>query len=108
MNIYKSVYGFFLILFRSSVINKTGFCECVETRYFLILANNSSSKQNLKNPTHPFVDIGKQGTCAKFQQQLLKSMVVGARQSFQFCKQNAWFLESNRALSKFCMGFCIT
>ena len=31
----------------------------VETRYFLILANDPSSKQNLKNPTHPFVEIGK-------------------------------------------------
>ena len=37
-----------------------------------------------KNPTHPFVDIGKKGMCAKFQQKLLKSMVVGTRQSFQF------------------------
>ena len=26
---------------------------------FLIFANKSRSKQNLKNPTHPFVDIGK-------------------------------------------------
>ena len=50
---------------------------------FLIFTNNSRSKQNLKNPAHPFVDIGKQKTCAKFRQKLLKSMVVGARQSFQ-------------------------
>ena len=28
-------------------------------------------------------------------------MVVGARQSFQILRQNAWFLENNRALSKF-------
>ena len=28
-------------------------------------------------------------------------MVVGARQSFQFLRQNTWFLESNGALSKF-------
>ena len=55
----KMCVGFFFILFRSWVIDKNGFCECVETRYFLILANNSSSKQNRKNPTHPFVEIGK-------------------------------------------------
>ena len=38
--------------------------------------------------------------CAKFQQKILNSMVVGARQSFHFFKQNTWFLENNRALSK--------
>ena len=31
-------------------------------------------------------------------------MVVGARQSFQFFGQKAWFLENNRALSKFLYG----
>ena len=28
-------------------------------------------------------------------------MVIGARQSFQFLRQNTWFLENNKALSKF-------
>ena len=28
-------------------------------------------------------------------------MVVGARQRFQFFRQNTWFLENKRALSKF-------
>ena len=27
-------------------------------------------------------------------------MVVGARQSYQLFRQNTWFLENNRALSK--------
>ena len=31
-------------------------------------------------------------------------MVVGARQSFQFFRQITWFLENNRALSKFLHG----
>ena len=31
-------------------------------------------------------------------------MVVGTRQSFQFFSQNTWFLEKNRALSKFLYG----
>ena len=44
--------------------------------------NNSYSKQNLRNPKHPFVDIGKWKTCAKFQQKIFNFMVVGARQSF--------------------------
>ena len=45
-----------------------------------------------------FVDIAKWKTCAKFQQKILKSIVVGARQSFQFFKQKTWFLASNGGL----------
>ena len=62
--------------------------------------NNSRSKQN-KNPEQPFADIGKEETCAKFQQKILSSLVVGARQSFQFSWQTTYFLGNNRALSKF-------
>ena len=69
--------------------------ECVETRSFLIFGNNSRSKQNKKNTEH---------SCAKFQQKILNPMVVGARQSFQFSRQKTWFLENNRALSKFLYG----
>ena len=63
--------------------------------------NNSRSKHNKKNPTYPFVDIRKTETCAKFQQKILNSTVVGARQSFQFFRQITWFLGHTRALSKF-------
>ena len=31
-------------------------------------------------------------------------MVIEVRQSFQFFKQNTWFRENNRALSKFLCG----
>ena len=31
-------------------------------------------------------------------------MVVGTRQSFQFFRQNTWFLENDRALCKFLYG----
>ena len=34
-------------------------------------------------------------------QKFLNVMVAGAQQSFQFFKQNIWFLENDRALSKF-------
>ena len=40
-------------------------------------------------------------TCAKFQQKLFNSVVVGTCQSFKFLRQNTWFLENNRALSIF-------
>ena len=39
--------------------------------------------------------------CAKFQQNLLNVVAVGARQSFPFFRQIAWFLGNNRTLSKF-------
>ena len=41
---------------------------------------------------------------AKFLQKILNSIVVAARQSFQFFKQNTWFLKSNGALPKFLYG----
>ena len=50
----------FLILFRSWVIEKPHFRECVESSSFFILANNSRSKQNKKTPEHHFIDIGVQ------------------------------------------------
>ena len=55
----KIVFGIFFILFRPWVINENVKNGCVETRSFLIFANNSRSKQNEKNPKQPFVDIGK-------------------------------------------------
>ena len=69
-----------------------------------MFANYSRSKWNKKNPTYPFVDTGKEKTCAKFQQKILNCGVVGACQSFQVFRQNTWFLENNRALSKFLYG----
>ena len=54
---------------------------------FYIFINNSRSKENKKNPEHPFLDIIKQKTCAKFQQKILNSMVVGVRQTFIFFRQ---------------------
>ena len=46
-------------------------------------------------------------TCAKFQQKILNSVVVGARQSFQFFRQKTWFLGNNRGLPQFmCRILC--
>ena len=68
---------------------------------FLVFANNSRSKQNKKSP---FVDIGKQETCAKFQQKIFNTIVVGVRQSFQVLRQSTWFLENDGALPKVLYG----
>ena len=59
-----------------------------------------------KRPRHAFVDIGQLETCAEFQQKILNCSVVEARHS-NF-ETHIWFLEKNRALSKFLYGNCIT
>ena len=71
------------------------------TLVFYIFINNLRSKQNKNNPEHPFVDIVKYETCAKFWQKILNIVVVGARQSFHFFRQFTWFLGKNRAFSQF-------
>ena len=86
-NVYKRVRGIFLILFRSWVTCRNKKRPCFYTLVFYIFISNSRPKQNKKNPEHPFLDIIKQKTCAKFLQEILNSMVVGARQSFQFFRQ---------------------
>ena len=57
-----------------------------------------------KSSEHSFVDSGKKETCAKFQQKILNSMVVGVSQSFQIFRQKTWFLEDDRVLSKLLYG----
>ena len=52
----------------------------------------------IKIPQHPFVNIIKLKTCAKFKQKVLNSMVVRARQSFQFFGEITWFLGNKEAL----------
>ena len=59
---------------------------------FSIFPNKSRPKQNKNSSKHSFVDIGKWETCAKFQQKILNSKVVGVRQRFQILKQNKLFL----------------
>ena len=57
----------------------------------------------------PLVDIGKKEQCAKLQQKILKSMVVGARQGFWFFSDKIpGFSITIELFPNFCMGFCIT
>ena len=97
-SVYKRVCGIFFVSFRSWVICKNFKRPGFYTLVFYTFINNSRSKQNKKIPTHAFVDITKQKTCAKFQQKILTSMVVGARQNFQFFREKTWFLGNNRGL----------
>ena len=97
-NVYKMVFGIFLILFRSWVICRNKKRPCF---YTLVFINNSKSKQNKRNSERDFEDIVKLDMCVKFQQKILNIVVVGARQSFQFPRQISWFLGNNRTLPKF-------
>ena len=59
-NVYKRVCGIFLFrldleLFAKNYLQRPGFY----TLAFYTFINNSRSKQNKKNPTHPLVDITK-------------------------------------------------
>ena len=78
------------------------------TLVFYTFINNSRSKQNKKNSTYPFADITKKKTCAKFQQKILNSMVVGACQNFQFFRQKPGFLEIIEVYFNLGIEFCIT
>ena len=93
------MFGIFFILFKSRVIDKPCFCECVQTRSFLFWQITQNSKQN-KKKSQIGICSEKKETCTKFQRKSLKSTVVGARQSFKFFSQNTWFLKNNRTLSK--------
>ena len=54
---------FLKFLFRSLVICKNYKDLASTNLFFYIFVNNSRSKQNKKNPQHPFVDIIKKKTC---------------------------------------------
>ena len=96
--VYKRVCGIFLFYLDLELFAKIK-KDLVSTYSFFTLSVITQDLNKIKkNPTNPFVDITKQKTCAKFQQKILKSMVVGARQSFQFFRQKNWFLGNNRGL----------
>ena len=57
-NVYKKACEIFLFCLDLE-LDKSVKNECLETWSFLIFSNNSRSKQNEKNTTQAFVDIGK-------------------------------------------------
>ena len=60
--------------------------ELFSTLSFFTLLLIAQDLNKIKNPTDPFVDITKQKMCAKFQEKILKYVVVRARQSFRFLR----------------------
>ena len=94
-NVCERVFmNFFFILSRSSVIDKLGFFKCVETRSFWFWQITQDLNKIWK----------KVENVSKISAKILNSMLVGARQFFHFFRQNAWFSQNTRALSKFLPG----
>ena len=96
-NVYKWVCGIFLFCLVLELFAKT-ITDLASTHSFFTLLLITQDLNKIKYLAHPFVDITKQKTCAKFQQKILNSMVVGVCQSFQFFRQKTWFLGNNRGL----------
>ena len=67
----------------------------------LSITRDLNKIKNIPRTLFSFVDVRKKETCAKFQQKILNTTVVGARQSFQFFRQITRFSRNTRALSKF-------
>ena len=73
--------------------------DLVSTHSFFTLLLITQNLNKLKKiPRTIFIDITKYKTCAKFQQNILNSMIAGARQSFEFFRQKTWFLGNKRGL----------
>ena len=86
----KGFHDFF-ILFRSWVINKSGFREFAETKFFVIYGNISRSK--IKKILHTLLYTLIIRICVQILAKIFNSAVVTACQSFQFSRQNTWFLK---------------
>ena len=93
-NVYKRVWDIFLFCLDLELFAK----DLVSTHSFFTLLLISQDLNKIKKIPHHFVDTTKYKTSAKFQQKILNSVVVGALQSFQFIRQNTWFLRNNRGL----------
>ena len=75
--------------------------DLVSTHSFFTFFNNSRSKQNKKIPNTLLQTLLSRKRVQISAKKILKFAAVGARQSFQFFRQIAWFLGNNKALSKF-------
>ena len=92
----KGIQGFLLCLINlvSVSVQKSG---------LFILANNGRSKQNETTLKNPFEHIGKQETCAKFQQNLTLWQL-----ELNFLDKIPGFSKTVEPCLNSCVGFCIT
>ena len=101
INVYKSVFETFFILFRSWIICKNLKCLGFYTLTEIIFINSSRSKQHKKTPNILLQTLLSRKRVQISAKKLSNSMLDGARRSFQFFREITWFLRNNRALPKF-------
>ena len=102
----KGCSGTFLFCL-SWVIDKPGFCECVQGSGFVIFTNKSRSKQNKKNLEHAFVDIGKYENVCKISTKNIEFYGSWISSKFNFSDKTPCFLKTLELCLNFCMGFWI-
>ena len=108
INVYNMVFEIFLFCLDLELfakITKDLIPKHSETRFVYIFIDNSRSKQNKKQrkeiPNILLYTSWSKKRVQNCSEKYQTLMVVSARQSFQFFRQVAWFLENKRALSKF-------
>ena len=101
-HVYKVVRDFLLFFLRSWIIcpkqKKPGLFTLTK-QSISITRDLSKIKKNKKIPNTFLQTL--LSAMQNFRKKILNSMVVGARQSFQFFRQVIWFLGNYRTLSKF-------
>ena len=83
----KGCVGFFLFWSDLEFFPKIKKAWFLHNRFFTFLLITQDLNKTKKNSEHPFLEINKYKMCAKFQQKVLNSKVVGACQSFEICRQ---------------------
>ena len=69
----------------------------LQTRFYIFINNsNFRGKKKTKVPNNLWQILLSKKMCAKFQETILNSMVLGACLSFQFFIQKIWFLGNNK------------
>ena len=96
-NVYKRVCRSFLFCLDLELFAKIRQTWFLHTRFY-IFSNNSRSKKNKKIPNSLFQTLLSRKRVQNFSKKISNSMVVRARQSFQFFRKKIWFLGNNRPL----------
>ena len=93
----KRCVGFFLFYLDLELFAKIK-KDLVSTHSFFTLSLITQDLNKIKKTHTPFCRHYYVENVCKVSAKILKSMVAGGRQSFQFFRQKTWFLGKNRAL----------
>ena len=106
-NVYKRVNGIFLFCLDLELLQKLK-KDLVSTNSFFTLLLITQDLNKIQNPAHPFVDITKQKTRAKFQQKIQNFWWLELVKVFNFSDKKPGFLKIMEVYLNLGIGFCIT